>query len=400
MAESLVELLGEPLESVIHRERRTLEDLLCARGNRVVLFGSGNLGRRAADALRGIGIRPLAFSDNNQKRWGTQIDDISVLPPKEAAALYGENAVFLVTIWNEFHWFQETKHQLLSYGCDNIAPCSSLHWRFPETFLPCLLNDLPSKLYKESNLILKAAGIWADDISRTVFEANIRLRALAEFAGIPGRPSENTYLPLDLVCLSDADRFLDCGATGGEMVQDLIIKRGSGFDLFCALEADNISFPRLEAYRRSLPDFLSSKLKLYHCAVGAAHGLVHFAHMGQTGSRISDEGTPVDCFPIDDLFKDLPLTFIKMDIEGAEYDALRGATKVIQRDRPILAICVYHTQNDIWRIPLLVHEMVPNHRLYLRAYEGDGFQTVMFAVPPERVKGKLPSNSSLDVSSC
>ena len=257
MAESLVELLGEPLESVIHRERRTLEDLLCARGNRVVLFGSGNLGRRAADALRGIGIRPLAFSDNNQKRWGTQIDDISVLPPKEAAALYGENAVFLVTIWNEFHWFQETKHQLLSYGCDNIAPCSSLHWRFPETFLPCLLNDLPSKLYKESNLILKAAGIWADDISRTVFEANIRLRALAEFAGIPGRPSENTYLPLDLVCLSDADRFLDCGATGGEMVQDLIIKRGSGFDLFCALEADNISFPRLEAYRRSLPDFLS-----------------------------------------------------------------------------------------------------------------------------------------------
>jgi hypothetical protein len=75
-----------------------------------------------------------------------------------------------------------------------------------------------------------------------------------------------------------------------------------------------------------------------------------------------------------------------MDIEGAEFDALRGGQKVIQRDRPVLAICVYHAQNDIWRIPLFAHEMLPEHKLFLRAYEGDGFQTVMYAVPPERVR--------------
>jgi hypothetical protein len=85
------------------------------------------------------------------------------------------------------------------------------------------------------------------------------------------------------------------------------------------------------------------------------------------------------------LFVNTPVTMIKMDIEGAEYDALLGARQTIQRDRPILAICVYHTQNDIWRIPLLIRELVPNYVLYLRAYEGDGFQTVVFAVPPERL---------------
>jgi len=74
-----------------------------------------------------------------------------------------------------------------------------------------------------------------------------------------------------------------------------------------------------------------------------------------------------------------------MDIEGAEFDALRGARKVIERDRPLLAICVYHTQDDIWRIPLLIHEMVPGHHLFLRAYEGDGFQTVVYAIPPWRL---------------
>ena len=389
MPVSLAELLKEPIQSVECRERDALEDSLRSKNNRVVLFGSGNLGCKAVAALRGIGITPLAFTDSNPKRWGTVLESISVLPPREAASLFGKDAVFLVTIWNEFHWFNETKQQLIGYGCDAVIPYSSLHWRFPEIFLPCLLNDLPSKLYRESDQILMAAEAWADSASRDLFEANIRLRALGEFDGLPGRPIENTYLPLDLIQLSDSDRFLDCGATCGEMTQDLIRKRGDRFKLFCALEADNISFPKLEAYRDSLPDAVRTKLRLYNCAVGAKREVVHFAHSGQTGSRISLEGLPVDCVPIDELFSEIPLTFIKMDIEGAEFDALRGAQKVIQRDRPILAICVYHTQNDIWRIPLLVREMIPEYKLYLRAYEGDGFQTVMYAVPPERVlRGK------------
>jgi FkbM family methyltransferase len=391
MPESLSELLQEPLESVMRRERHALEDVLSARNNRVVLFGAGNLGRRAASVLRGIDIAPLAFSDNNSNRWGTRIDDLDVLPPTEAAALFGKDSVFLVTIWNEFHWFQETATQLRGYGCDLIAPYPFLHWRFPEVFLPCLLNDLPHKLYEDHQSVMAGVAIWSDRESQAIFDANIRLRALGNLEGLPGRPIQNTYFPSDLFHLSGTDRFLDCGATGGEMAQDLIRQKGEHFDLFCALEADNISFPKLEAFRESLPDSLKAKLRLYNCAVGATRGVVHFAHSGETGSRISAEGLPVDCFPIDELFAKTRLTFIKMDIEGAEYDALRGGAKVIQRDQPVLAICVYHTQNDIWRIPLLVREMLPSHNLYLRAYEGDGFQTVMYAVPPERVLAKTAS---------
>lgn len=381
---SLDELLQEPLDSVMSRERHTLEDLLRTRNNRVVLFGSGNLGKLAAGALQTIGIRPLAFSDNNKERWGTTIDGIDVLSPRDAAALYGSDAVFLVTIWNPFHWFHETAQQLRSYGCNFIAPYFGLHWRFPEIFLPCLLNDLPSNVYRDRDLVLSAEGLWADAKSRDLYDVNIRLRALGEFDGIPGRPVENTYFPLDILSLSDEDCFLDCGATEGEMAQELFRKQGEHFTLLHAIEADSISFPKLETYRQSLPETVSSKIRIYNCAVGAERGIVRFTNTGETGSKISDEGVPVECFPIDELFAELPLTFIKMDIEGAEYNALRGAAEVIKRDRPTLAICVYHTQNDIWRIPLLVRGMLPKHKLYLRAYEGDGYQTVLFAVPPAR----------------
>ena len=93
----------------------------------------------------------------------------------------------------------------------------------------------------------------------------------------------------------------------------------------------------------------------------------------------------VPSFPISELLNpDTRITFIKMDIEGAEFDALRGARAAIERHRPVLAVCVYHQQDDLWRLPLLMKEMVPDYRMYLRCHEGDGWQTVAYAVPPER----------------
>ncbi len=120
MPDSLAKLFEEPLDSVMHRERHALEGLLRSRNNRVVLYGAGNLGRQAASALREIDIKPLAFSDNNCERWGTQVCELDVLEPKEAAALYGDNSTFLITIWNEFHWFQETATQLSAYEGDGF----------------------------------------------------------------------------------------------------------------------------------------------------------------------------------------------------------------------------------------------------------------------------------------
>jgi len=92
----------------------------------------------------------------------------------------------------------------------------------------------------------------------------------------------------------------------------------------------------------------------------------------------------VDLIPIDELFASKPVSMIKMDIEGAEFDALIGAKHVIQRDRPILAICAYHLQQDVWRLPLLMRAIYPDYRMYLKSYRGDGIQTVAYAVPPQR----------------
>jgi hypothetical protein len=76
-----------------------------------------------------------------------------------------------------------------------------------------------------------------------------------------------------------------------------------------------------------------------------------------------------------------------MDIEGAERAALVGSSRVIRDGQPLLAVAAYHKQADLWELPRLVHDMVPEYRMFLRPHAGEGFDTVLYAMPPERLVG-------------
>jgi FkbM family methyltransferase len=187
--------------------------------------------------------------------------------------------------------------------------------------------------------------------------------------------------------LASGDVFVDCGAFDGDTIRDLI-GRKSAFGRIEAVEADSHSFARLAEYVSTMPPELHNKIRLHQCAVGSHPGTARFEDTGKVDSKISDTGAiVVDIVPIDVMFATKPVSVIKMDIEGGEFDALLGATQVIRRDRPILAICIYHSREDIWRLPLFMRALCPEYRMYLKSYRGDGIQTVAYAVPPERVRG-------------
>ena len=386
MGSELAPMFQESVEEVRARERNALQDLLDQREGRVVLFGAGTLGKRGLALLMEMGYKPLAFSDNNQKAWGSEVEGLPVLAPDEAARRYGNSALFLVTIWNDRHWFRETFQQLIGLGCTLVSSYAPLFWRFPDRFLQLvLLNAPPHHVYEQAEDVLRAEHIWADSQSVETYRANIRWRALGDPLDLPGRPKENTYFPGELFAIEPCESFLDCGAFDGDTIRQSLAAGGAASGHIYAVEADSISFPRLQEFAHQLPAELQSRIELYRCAVGLERGYIHFEDSGTVDSKISDHGVVVEVVPIDELFANKRVSMIKMDIEGAEWDALWGARKVIARDRPILAICVYHTQCDIWRIPLFIHEILPEHHLFLRAYEGDGFQTVVYAVPPRRM---------------
>lgn len=82
----------------------------------------------------------------------------------------------------------------------------------------------------------------------------------------------------------------------------------------------------------------------------------------------NDDSYQVKCTTIDQICKDMHIrpNFIKMDIEGAELDAIEGARDTLIKYQPKLAICIYHKWSHRWEIPLLLHEILPHYKFYLK----------------------------------
>ena len=100
-------------------------------------------------------------------------------------------------------------------------------------------------------------------------------------------------------------------------------------------------------------------------------------------SNISKSGaTVVQCTAIDDVLPNFAPNLIKMDIEGAEYDAILGARNTIASYLPGLAISLYHRPEHIWQLPFLVENIAPKkYQFFVRSHALNGFELVLYAIP-------------------
>ncbi|MGB8007892.1 MAG: FkbM family methyltransferase [Terriglobales bacterium] len=384
--DELDRLLSEPLSSVHERENSAFDRLLASCGNRLVIFGAGNLGRKVVQCVRSIGIEPLAFADNGQSKWGSSVDGVPVLSPTDAAARYGASALFLVSIWSLGHYYRDSRAQLERSGCTRVESTASLRWKFADRLLPDFCQDLPHKLYEQAAEVRKAASLWTDDASRREYLNHVLWRAKGDQNALGPPVEEKQYFLDSLYRIDEHEVFVDCGAYTGDTAEQLI-RKNPAFSKIIAIEADPRNFDRLRKWVGTLDAPVASRISALNAAVGATRGQLRFQANGTDGARLATDGNVVvDCIPIDDLTPAAGATFIKMDIEGAELDALEGARRSIQTHRPILSICVYHKQDDLWRIPLFISTMAEDYRFFLRPHGADGKELVCYAVPAKRFR--------------
>lgn len=109
-------------------------------------------------------------------------------------------------------------------------------------------------------------------------------------------------------------------------------------------------------------------------------GLNGASHVDDSGQDSFEKQITIQADRLDDLIHE-KVSFIKMDIEGAEINALKGAEKIIKTYKPKLAICVYHKKEDIWEIPRLILSYVPEYKMYLRHYSLTKDETVLYCIP-------------------
>jgi FkbM family methyltransferase len=384
----LDELLEEDPLSVRKREVQAFDDLVKPHGSSLVLFGAGNLGRKALARLREDGLEPVAFSDNNPALWDKSIDGLQVLSPEVVAARFAQQAAFVVTIWRPGigHRFADTQRQLRDLGCRKVVSFVSLFWKYPETFLPACCFDLPHKISANAEAVRGAFALWADNESRSTYVTQLKWRMQPDFDELPLAVAKEQYFPDNLFGLTADDLFVDCGAFDGDTVRSYLRHRKDSFRGIVAIEPDPANFQRLQAFVGTLPSPVQAKIRLLQLAVGEREEKVGFSATGTVSSIVTTESElQVRSMPLDAILSDLRPTYIKMDIEGSELAALAGARALISQDHPILAICVYYRQDHLWRVPLFVESIRSDYRFFLRPHDEEGWDLVCYAVPAETV---------------
>jgi FkbM family methyltransferase len=360
-----------------------------AAGDRaVVLFGAGGLGRLALQAMRKGGTSPVALADNSTSRQNTEIEGVPVLSPQEAVMRFPA-ALFVITIWGAGspHRQAHSRRQLQMLGAQQIMSFPPLFWRF-RSALPHYLIDRPEKVLACHEEVRAAFALLGDDASRAEFVEQIALRLSGEFDALSPPVRHPQYFPDDLVAWRPNERVLDGGAFDGDSLRAWLAWRGADFDRWIAIEPDPLNSDRFRDYRTSLPVDVQARIELQQCVLGRVEGTARIDAAGGAGASRVEDGLPgveVPQHTIDSLAADAGISFIKLDIEGAELDALAGATTIIQSDRPVLAIAAYHRQDHLWRVPLAIAGQRADDHFVLRPHNEEGWDLVCYAVPRERL---------------
>jgi FkbM family methyltransferase len=261
-------------------------------------------------------------------------------------------------------------------------------WKFAAEMLPHYCQELPHLALEQAADIRRGLALWADVASRREYLAQLRFRILADFDGLTHPVQHAQYFPDDLFAYGPAEAFVDCGAYNGDTIRVLMARHGNAVSRVVALEPDPVNVATLTAYAATLD--LPRGLEILPLAAAAERGRTYIETTGTASSALTgaatEGATAIDCAPLDELLADEPVTFIKMDIEGAEPEALQGARATIRGTRPVLAICVYHRQDHLWRLPLMMNEMCRDYRFFLRPHNEEGWDLVCYGVPVERLR--------------
>jgi FkbM family methyltransferase len=252
-------------------------------------------------------------------------------------------------------------------------------WAYPEA-LPHYQFERPSVLLEEAVNIRKAFNLWGDEESRRQYVAHLAWRLHLDFEGLPEPEPETQYFLDDLMPERPGSVFVDGGAFDGDTLQRMISRGRLAFGHYFAIEPDPANFSRLQAFHAELETSLRPRVTLVQAALSAQSGVARFDAAGATRAALSDEGgVQVQTLALDAWPQAAAASCIKLDLEGAERQALEGSKNLIARRAPDLAVCVYHRPFDLWELPLLLQVWQPNYRFHLRSHDEDGLELVTYA---------------------
>jgi len=338
------------------------------------IFGAGNFGRDLAKTLIDESHNLLGFIETQPK-----LNKILGLPVLNWEQLSVENkkAQLAIGIFNRGMPLDGLYKLAEDSGfADIFMPWDiyekfgeSLGWRFWLSKPEVILNSLAA--------IKSTYDLLADDASKKCLLdiLSFRLGLNTNYASFSH--SEKQYFnQLTLSSLKGRQIvYIDCGAYNGDTLAEI------------SKEVDVLEAWLFEPDAQNFSDLVANikKMKInascIPCGVSDKYEILTFNGGGE-GGAISEMGSQrIVTVALDQILPVKKIDFLKLDIEGAEAQALRGAKELIKRSRPIIALSLYHLPKDPWELPEVLHELCEDYSYFIRQHYFNSFESVLYAVP-------------------
>jgi FkbM family methyltransferase len=219
-------------------------------------------------------------------------------------------------------------------------------------------------------------SLLADEVSMRHFAKVVRFRLTMDVEHMRGIPLalDRQYFE-DFLPLAPGAVFVDGGGFDGQTTLQFTAWKKD----YRRVHYFEPSPAMMDASRRNLVGLRD--VRLVQKGLFSRNDRMRFNADAGLSSGLSPSGqTEIDVVRLDDEVQE-PVTFVKLDVEGAEPGAIQGAADHIRAEAPTMAICIYHDQRDFWRVPSGVLEINKGYKLYVRHYTESIRETVMFFVP-------------------
>lgn len=358
-----------------------LDEMKCA-GCTNILYGAGSTGRECLSFLLELEIPIHYFCDDNPSKWGERMENIEIMNPQKILAQKDGLKKINLVITSIYAKHIYTKlpanpniiiYEMFEiYGKDKglVNEIGTLTEQEREKYQNQL--KMMQNMFRDS---LSIKTLWT--IGNAVLNENKSIKCLRDIVS-----EEECYFIKEILEMVGSEiNFIDAGAYHGEISSVLDELNIHYNNLYC-FEVEKRNF-------QNLTKKANSKMVCVNKGLWDKTGRIYVEGEGAE-TRVVEYTTDdaIEVVSIDEYFTDIKIDFIKMDIEGAEMKALLGSEKVLHRDRPILAISIYHSLADFVEIPLYLSEQLRDYKFYLRHHSMIFAETVLYGIPDEYTYSK------------
>lgn len=310
----------------------------------LVLYGAGYCCPMVLELCEMAGLKVRLIIDSNPAKYGESVHTVSVVSYETAVERLGVFQVLIST--SHFDEITKILRERGFSGEINHLPMNAYYKNavFDKQYIQKHEKEF-SDVYEQ----------LADETSRRVFLAVMKQtisldnRYFEDVADVESRG----YFGTELFRNTAHEIIVDGGAFDGDTIREFESIPGLRFDHYYAFEPDRKNYELLYCNVKN-----NRRVTPICAGIGEKCETLHFTENGTVSSRVDDEGTGlVEIVSIDSRFSEIPVTFIKMDIEGSEYSALLGGRETIRNFLPTLAICAYHKRDDLFRLPELINSI-------------------------------------------